>query len=220
MSSFCVDEEATSSFVCQYLDIPTYYYGPYSVSIACAIAIFSTYIVYVCVDWHFGEHKFNRSEFVKSVSGTNLDYQSLQLRSNVNMQQDYDQTSNYHTMALRKSHQENTAESLLPGCDKVRANTQFSTYDNQVNNVEVNSQHVVGGSSSIQPNNPQTAQSVMSGTSSLAQSCFDNNANSLPRSQHNMVSSFAVHRASKQSVKRRADDILKNNEFQREFEEF
>lgn len=115
MSSFCVDEEASTSFVCQYLDIPTYYYkwcvkkskwsledfviffpisitrfyGPYSVSIACAIAIFSTYIVYVCVDWKFGENKFNSSEFVKSVSGTNLDYQSLQLRSNVNMQQDY-----------------------------------------------------------------------------------------------------------------------------------
>lgn len=77
----------------------------------------------------------------------------------------YDQTSNYHTMALRENHQEKA--SLVPSCDRIRANTQFSTYDNQVNNIEVNNIHVVGGSS-IQPNT-QTAQSVMSGTVS----CWD-----------------------------------------------
>jgi len=174
MSSFCVDSEASSSFVCRHLNVSSEWIGPYSVSLACLIAMISTYIIFVCVDWEF---QVTESKFVKSDFGMpgDSDYQSLQLRSNANMHQDYstfsiktlktfliifgfillvhvafvyDQTSNYHTMALREQQQQQqvkhpphhgqgqdeTKETLLPSAtDKIRANTQFSHYDNNQN---------------------------------------------------------------------------------------
>ena len=92
MSSFCVDSEgvdiSSSSFVCRHLNVSSEWIGPYSVSIACLIAMISTYIIFVCVDWKFqvSDNKFAKSDFGKAGDS---DYLSLQLRSNANMHQDY-----------------------------------------------------------------------------------------------------------------------------------
>ena len=54
--------------------MPNYYYGPYTILVACAIAMISTYMIYLCVDWKFGEEDFDKKQlYQRSFANLELD---------------------------------------------------------------------------------------------------------------------------------------------------